>query len=51
MTKKYLKFADQTTHEVLSVLTKNESLIKVLTAQYGDYGLPPRQSSFAGTLR
>ena len=47
LTKKYLKFSDQTTHEVLSVLTKNESLIKVLTAQYGDYGLPPRQSSFA----
>ena len=22
-------------------------MIKVLTAQYGDYGLPPRQSSFA----
>jgi all-trans-retinol 13,14-reductase len=45
--KKYLKFTDQTTHEVLSSLTKNETLIKVLTAQYGDYGLPPRQSSFA----
>ncbi len=47
MTKKYLKFTDQTTHEVLSALTKNQELIKVLTAQYGDYGLPPRQSSFA----
>jgi len=47
LTKKYLKFADQSTYEVLSSLTKNEALFKVLTAQYGDYGLPPRQSSFA----
>ena len=47
LTKKYLKFTDQTTYEVLSSVTKNEALIKVLTAQYGDYGLPPRQSSFA----
>jgi len=45
--KKYLKFTDQTTYKVLSSLTKNEALIKVLTAQYWDYGLPPRQSSFA----
>ena len=44
---KYLKFTDRTTYEVLSSLTKNELLIKVLTAQYGDYGLTPRQSSFA----
>ncbi len=43
----YLKYADQTTYQVLSKLTKNEKLIKVLSAQYGDYGLPPRQSSFA----
>jgi len=32
--KKYLKFTDQTTYKVLSSLTKNEALIKVLTAQY-----------------
>ncbi|MFD2562145.1 phytoene desaturase family protein [Aquimarina rubra] len=43
----YLKYADQTTYDVLSKLTKNERLIKVLSAQYGDYGLPPKQSSFA----
>ena len=42
----YLKFADRTTQEVLEELTSNDLLIKVLTAQYGDYGLPPRQSSF-----
>ncbi len=44
--KPYLKFAQQTTQEVLGGLTSNKELIKVLTAQYGDYGLPPRQSSF-----
>ncbi|WP_378174820.1 phytoene desaturase family protein [Aquimarina sp. SS2-1] len=43
----YLKYADQTTYDVISKLTKNERLIKVLSAQYGDYGLPPKQSSFA----
>lgn len=43
----YLKFSDQTTYEVLGKLTNNQELIKVLTAQYGDYGLPPKQSSFA----
>ena len=39
-------FARQTTREVLGGLTKNEELIGVLTGQYGDYGLPPAQSSF-----
>jgi len=28
-------------------LTQNEALIKVLCGQHGDYGLLPRQSSFA----
>ncbi len=46
MTRSFFKFSDQTTYEVLSSLTKNEELIKVLCGQYGDYGLPPRQSSF-----
>ncbi len=43
----FYKYSDKTTYEVLSSLTKNETLIKVLTAQYGDYGLPPKQSSFS----
>ena len=43
----FYKYSDQTTYEVLRSLTSNETLIKVLTAQYGDYGLPPKQSSFA----
>ena len=45
--KKYLKYSSKTTYEVISSLTQNQKLIKVLTAQYGDYGLPPKQSSFA----
>jgi all-trans-retinol 13,14-reductase len=41
-----LKFSDQTTLSVLQQLIDNPKLIGVLTAQYGDYGLPPSQSSF-----
>ena len=47
MRKKYLNYSDRTTYDVLSELTKDETLIKVLCGQYGDYGLPPKQSSFA----
>ncbi len=47
MRKGYYKFSDKTTYEVLSGLTKNEALIKVLCGQYGDYGLSPKRSSFA----
>ncbi len=47
MRKKYLKYANRTTYDVLNELTKNDTLIKVLCGQYGDYGLPPKQSSFA----
>ncbi len=43
----FLKYARQTTAEVLSALTRNEQLIAVLTGQWGDYGLPPSHSSFA----
>jgi all-trans-retinol 13,14-reductase len=45
--RRFLKLSDRTTREVLSELTKNEKLIGVLTTQYGDYGLPPKRSSFA----
>ncbi len=45
--KKYLEYADKTTYEVLKNLTLNEKLIKVLSGQYGDYGLSPKKSSFA----
>ncbi len=40
------KYSDKTTYEVLRTITKNEELIKVLTGQYGDFGLPPKKSSF-----
>ncbi|MGK0286561.1 MAG: all-trans-retinol 13,14-reductase, partial [Salibacteraceae bacterium] len=43
----FLKYSDKTTDEVLRSLTQNELLIKVLTGQYGDYGLSPKKSSFA----
>jgi all-trans-retinol 13,14-reductase len=42
-----MRHASRTTREVLMELTRNEELIAVLTAQLGDYGLPPSRSSFA----
>ncbi len=41
-----LKYAGKTTRSVLEEITDNQALIGVLTAQYGDYGLPPAESSF-----
>lgn len=43
----YMKYAERTTLDVMREITRNQELIGVLTAQYGDYGLPPSQSSFA----
>ncbi len=43
--KKGLSF-NRTTYEVLKDITANEELIAVLSTQFGDYGLPPKQSSF-----
>ena len=37
----------RTTHEVLSSCTRNPKLAAVLAGQWGDYGAPPKQSSFA----
>ncbi|MDP3847685.1 MAG: NAD(P)/FAD-dependent oxidoreductase [Pseudomonas sp.] len=36
----------KTTLEVLEGLTQNRELIGLLTAQWGDYGLPPAQAAF-----
>ena len=47
MTKKFFKYSDRTTLDVLSSLTSDPKLISVLTGQWGDHGLPPAQSSFA----
>lgn len=44
--KKLLRWSDRTTLDVLREITTNEKLIGVLTAQYGDYGLQPSESSF-----
>lgn len=44
---RYLGWARRTTRDVLAELTSNVELMGVLTGQWGDYGLPPAQSSFA----
>jgi len=43
---RFLRHACRTTAEVLRDLTSNRELIAVLTGQWGDYGLPPGESSF-----
>jgi len=43
----FLRLARRTTREVLESLTADQRLIGFLTAQWGDYGLPPAESSFA----
>ena len=40
------RFAGMTTGKVMDSLTGNRELKAVLTGQFGDYGLPPSQSSF-----
>ena len=47
MRRNFTRWADRTTREVLEELTSDQRLIAVLTAQFGDYGLPPAESSFA----
>ena len=47
MTRKFFKYSDKTTLDVLKSLTDDKKLIGVLTGQWGDYGLPPSRSSFA----
>jgi all-trans-retinol 13,14-reductase len=41
-----LRESRQTTAEVLAEITDNKRLRAVLAGQYGDYGLPPGESSF-----
>ncbi len=43
----FLKYSDRTTYDVVSSFTKNEKLIGLLTSQYGDYGMTPKEGSFA----
>jgi all-trans-retinol 13,14-reductase len=42
-----LRWARRTTADVLDGVTTNRELAGVLAAQWGDYGLPPGESSFA----
>jgi all-trans-retinol 13,14-reductase len=44
---RFLRWARRTTADVLADITSNRELKGVLTVQWGDYGLPPAQSSFA----
>lgn len=46
MRRPMMKLGARTTLDVLRELTSDPRLIAVLTGQYGDYGLPPAQSSF-----
>lgn len=43
----FLRYASRTTDAVLSELTQDPKLKAVLTGQWGNYGLPPQESSFA----
>jgi all-trans-retinol 13,14-reductase len=43
----FLRYARRTTARVLDDFTMNRELRAVLTAQWGNYGLPPGRSSFA----
>jgi all-trans-retinol 13,14-reductase len=43
----FRRWSDRTTREVLAEFTDDQRLIAVLTAQFGDYGLAPADSSFA----
>lgn len=47
MRARFLRYARRTIAQVLNEITGNQELIAVLTGQWGDYGLPPSQSSFA----
>jgi len=47
MRRKFLRLSDRTLGEVLDGLTDNRTLKAVLSAQFGDHGMPPGQASFA----
>lgn len=41
-----MRWAKRTTADVVGSFTRDQHLLGLLTAQWGDYGLPPSQSSF-----
>ena len=47
LTKDFLKYSNKTTYQALREITNNDKLIGVLTGQWGDHGLPPKESSFS----
>ncbi len=47
MTGKFFKYSDRTTKEVIMEIFNDETILGVLSGQWGDHGLPPEQSSFA----
>ncbi|MEZ5027024.1 MAG: NAD(P)/FAD-dependent oxidoreductase [Chitinophagales bacterium] len=46
MNNSYSDFASKSTKEVLDNISDNDELKAVLSAQFGDYGMPPGESSF-----
>ena len=46
MNSDYANFAKKTTQQVLDEISDNNELKAVLSAQFGDYGMPPSKSSF-----
>ena len=47
MTRKFFKYSDKTTREVIMDIFNDETILGTLSGQWGDHGLPPSQSSFA----
>jgi len=47
MTKKYFQYSNRTTRDVIMEIFNDEKILGVLSGQWGDYGLPPAQGSFA----
>ena len=47
MANPFHKYSDITTRDVIMNIFNDEQILGVLTGQWGDYGLPPSQSSFA----
>jgi len=47
MTRKFFKYSDKTTREVIMDIFNDETILGTLSGQWGDHGLPPAQSSFA----
>ena len=47
MTEEFFVHSDRTTRDVIMEIFNDEKILGVLSGQWGDYGLPPGQSSFA----